>query len=100
MTDVTTALDAVSALINERMKYENWITALASKSDVPAHVLEKVRTDYAGRLRTVLQAFTAHAPALEEALADIQARDAVLAGQEQACRDDHAEGELRNMGGE
>lgn len=100
MTDVTTALAAVSALIGERTKYENWITALATKSDVPTHVLEKVRVDYAGRLRTVLQAFTAHAPALEEALADIQARDAMIAGQEQACHDDHAEGELRHMVGE
>jgi len=100
MTDLTTALDAVSALIGERMKYESWIAALATRSDVPSHVLDKVRTDYAGRLGTVLQAFTAHVPALEEALADIQARDAVLAGQEQACRDDHAEGELRHVVGE
>lgn len=100
MTDVTTALEAVGALIGERMKYENWITALATKSDVPSHVLEKVRADYTGRLRTVLQAFAAHAPTLEAALADIQARDAVLAGQEQACRDEHAEGELRHMVGE
>ena len=100
MTDVTTALDAVGALTGERMKYENWITALASKSDVPAHVLDKVRADYTGRLRTVLQAFTAHASALEAGLADIQTRDAMLSGQEQACRDEHAEGELRHMVGE
>lgn len=100
MTDVTTALDAVGALSGERMKYENWITALSTRTDAPSHVLEKVRADYAGRLRTVLEAFTAHVPALEEALADIQARDAVLAGQEQACRDDHAEGELRHVVGE
>ncbi|MBC7563821.1 MAG: hypothetical protein H7305_12995 [Gemmatimonadaceae bacterium] len=100
MTDVTTALDAVGALTGERMEYENWITALATKSDVPAHVLDKVRADYTGRLRTVLQAFTAHAPALEAALAEIQSRDAMLSGQEQACRDEHAEGELRHMVGE
>jgi hypothetical protein len=63
-------------------------------------VLEKVRADYTGRLRTVLQAFTTHTPALEAALAEHQARDAALATQEKACRDEHAEGELRHMVGE
>jgi hypothetical protein len=100
MTDVTNALEAVGALLGEQSKFEGWIAALASKSDVPSHVLEKVRADYTGRLRTVLQAFTAHAPALEAALAEHQARDAALAAQDKACRDEHAEGELRHMVGE
>jgi hypothetical protein len=100
MNDVTNALEAVGALIGERSKYEGWIAALASKSDVPTHVLEKVRNDYIGRLRTVLQAFAAHTPSLEAALAEHQTRDASLLGQEKACRDEHAEGELRHMVGE
>ncbi len=100
MTDVTNALEAVGALLGERSRFEGWIAALATKSDVPSHVLEKVRADYTGRLRTVLQAFTAHTPALESALAEHQARDAQLAAQEKACRDEHAEGELRHMVGE
>jgi hypothetical protein len=100
MTDVTNALEAVGALIGERSKYEGWIAALATKSDVPSHVLEKVRSDYTGRLRTVLQAFAAHTPSLESALAEYQSRDASLASQEKACRDEHAEGELRHMVGE
>ncbi len=100
MTDVTNALEAVAALIGERSKYEGWISALASKGDVPAHVLEKVRTDYIGRLRTVLQAFNAHTPSLESALAEYQSRDAALSSQEKSCRDEHAEGELRHMVGE
>ncbi|MDZ7631020.1 MAG: hypothetical protein U5K74_06650 [Gemmatimonadaceae bacterium] len=97
---MTNALEAVGALIGERSKYEGWIAALATKTDVPPHVLEKVRTDYTGRLRTVLQAFTAHTPALEAALAEHQARDTALAAQEKSCRDEHAEGELRHMVGE
>jgi hypothetical protein len=100
MTDVTSALDAVGALIGERSKYEGWISALESKRDVPAHVLEKVRGDYTGRLRTVLHAFGAHMPALQTALAEYQTRDAALAAQEQSSRDEHAEGELRHMVGE
>ena len=100
MTDVTNALEAVGALIGERSKYEGWIAALASKSDVPSHVLEKVRADYTGRLRTVLQAFAAHTPSLDAALAEHQSRDASLSSQEKACRDEHAEGELRHMVGE
>ena len=100
MTDVTNALEAVGALIGERSKYESWISALDTKSDVPSHVLQKVRSDYTGRLRTVLHAFTAHVPSLESALAEHQSRDASLAAQEKACRDEHAEGELRHMVGE
>ena len=100
MTDVSDALDAVVALIAERTKYEGWISALSAKSDVPAHVLEKVRADYTTRLRTVLQAFTAHTPALDASLSELQARDASLMAQEKTCRDEHAEGELRHMVGE
>jgi hypothetical protein len=100
MTDVTNALEAVGALIAERTKYESWISALVSKSDVPAHVIEKVRADYTSRLRTVLQGFTAHAPALDAASIELQSRDGALAAQEKSCRDEHAEGELRHMVGE
>lgn len=100
MTDVTNALEAVGALIAERTKYEGWISALATKTDVPAHVLEKVRADYTSRLRTVLQGFTAHTPALDAALNELQSRDGALAAQEKNCRDEHAEGELRHMVGE
>ena len=57
----------------------NSLLALAGRHVVwPVHVLEKVRDDYTGRLRTVLQAFTAHTPSLESALAEYQARDAQL----------------------
>lgn len=100
MTDVTNALEAVGALIAERTKYEGWINALASKTDVPTHVLEKVRSDYMSRLRGVLQGFAAHTPALDAALTDLQSRDTALAQQEKNCRDEHAEGELRHMVGE
>ena len=100
MTDVSDALDAVVALIAERTKYEGWISALSTKSDVPTHVLEKVRADYTTRLRTVLQAFTAHTPALDTSLSELQARDASLMAQEKTSRDEHAEGELRHMVGE
>ena len=100
MADVSNALEAVAALIAERTKYEGWISALATKSDVPAHVLEKVRADYTSRLRTVLQAFTGHTPALDAALSELQSRDGSLAAQEKTCRDEHAEGELRHMVGE
>jgi len=100
MTDVTNALEAVGALSAERTKYEGWITALASKTDVPAHVLEKVRADYTSRLRTVLQGFTAHTPTLDAALSELQSRDGALSAQEKNCRDEHAEGELRHMVGE
>ena len=100
MTDVTNALEAVGALIAERTTYESWISALAAKTNVPSHVLEKVRADYTTRLRAVLQGFTAHTPALDAASNELQARDGALSAQEKGCRDEHAEGELRHMVGE
>ena len=100
MTDVNTAIEAVSALIGERTKFEGWIATLDAKTDVPKHVLEKVRNDYTGRLSAVLKGFSAHVPALETALASIKSRDGALALQEQSSRDEHAEGELRHMVGE
>ncbi len=100
MTDVTTALDAIAALTGERTKYEGWLAALGTKADVPAHVVERVRSDYIGRLRSVLQGFTAHVPALEATLGELQSRDMKLAEREQLGRDEHAEGELRHMVGE
>lgn len=100
MSDVTKALEAVSALTGERTKYEGWIAALATKADVPAHVLEKVRLDYTSRLRTVLQGFAAYTPVLEAAAADLRSRDAALSAEERGCRDEYAEGELRHMVGE
>ncbi len=103
MTDVTTTvpLDEVRGLVDERARYEGWLAALDTRRAVtPAHVLERVRADYDGRLRRVLAALDGHVPAL-------RADEAALAGHHDdrlrvlgERRDTLAEVELRTLVGE
>jgi hypothetical protein len=103
MPDVTTTapLDEVRGLVDERTRYEGWLTALETRrATTPAHVLERVRADYEGRLRHVMDTLQTHVGALradEAALSghhDEQVR--VLADR----RDTLAEVELRTLVGE
>ena len=54
MTDSNTALNEVPALLEERRKYEGWLSALEARRDsTPAHVFERVHNDYRTRLQQV-----------------------------------------------
>ena len=103
MTDVTTTapLDEVRGLVDERARYEGWLSALdARRAVTPAHVLERVRGDYDGRLRRVLDALDGHVPALrtdEAALAGHHDDRLRVLGER---RDALAEVELRTLVGE
>lgn len=103
MSDVTTnaPLDEVRGLVEERGRYEGWLTALdARRAVTPAHVLDRVRQDYDGRLHRVLDALDGHSGAL-------RADEAALAGHHDEQlrtlgerRDQLAEVELRTLVGE
>jgi hypothetical protein len=104
MTDVVTTtapLDEVRGLVDERGRYEGWLSALdARRAVTPAHVLDRVRQDYDARLRRVLDALEAHAGALradERALSDRHDEQMRLLGER---RDLLAEVELRTLVGE
>jgi hypothetical protein len=103
MTDVTTTapLDEVRGLVDERARYEGWLAALdARRAVTPAHVLERVRVDYEGRLRRVSEALDGHVPALraDEAAVSGHHDDRLrLLGER---RDTLAEVELRTLVGE
>jgi hypothetical protein len=104
MTDVVTTtapLDEVRGLVDERGRYEGWLSALdARRAVTPAHVLERVRGDYEGRLRRVLESLTGHVPALhadERALAGHHDDRMRVLGER---RDALAEVELRTLVGE
>lgn len=94
-------LDVVTALMQERVKFEAWLEALdARRASTPKHVYDRVRKDYESRLTGVVDELKQHAAALEEQAEKYTARLARLAEQEQERRDARAEAELRAHVGE
>ncbi len=94
-------LDEIRTLVDERGRYEGWLQALDGRRAVtPAHVLERVRHDYTGRLERVASQLASHAGPLrthEESLARQHHAVEQRLGDE---RDALAEIELRTLVGE
>ena len=94
-------LDEIRTLVDERVRYEGWLEALdARRAVTPAHVLERVRQDYAGRLARVADRLATHAAPLrahEQQLAERHHSVEQRLGDE---RDALAEVELRTLVGE
>lgn len=94
-------MDAVSALMQERQRFEAWIAALEEKRAItPPHVYERVRGDYEARLREVVQKLIGRTTELKETVAALTARLAKLQAEENAKRDERYEAELRATVGE
>ena len=94
-------MDAVSALMQERQRYEVWIAALEEKRAItPPHVYERVRGDYEARLREIVQKLIGRTTELKETVAALTARLAKLQAEENAKRDERYEAELRATVGE
>ncbi len=101
MTGSEGTMDVLHQLLAERTRYEAWIAQLeARRSTVPNHVLERVRTDYAGRLEQVVTQLRGRAAELEATTATLRSRLAALATEEETRRDERAETELRSAVGE
>ena len=94
-------MDAVSALMQERQRFEVWIAALEEKRAItPPHVYERVRGDYDARLREVVQKLIGRTTELKDTVAALTARLAKLQAEENAKRDERYEAELRATVGE
>src|SRR5687767_583900 len=94
-------MDAVSALMLERQRFEAWIAALEAKRAItPPHVYERVRGDYEARLREVVQKLIGRTTELKETVAALTARMAKLQAEENAKRDERYEAERRATVGE
>lgn len=94
-------LDVVTALMQERLKFDTWIATLEQRRDgTPANVYARVRTDYETRLAGVLDELKTHAAELDAQAERYTQRLVELAEQEQQCRDERAEAELRAHVGE
>src|SRR5262245_24054935 len=101
MTDSDRSLSEVPGLIDERRRYEGWLSALeARRESTPKHVFERVQSDYRTRLQRVAEQLASYKQAIDEECASVQARIALLEAEEQLQRDERAELELRAHVGE
>lgn len=101
MSSLGNPMDAVSALMQERQRFEVWIAALEEKRAItPPHVYERVRGDYEARLREVVAKLVGRTGDLKETITALTARLAKLQSDENAKRDERYEAELRATVGE
>jgi hypothetical protein len=95
------SMDMLNALMEERNRYEQWLAQLeARKASTPPHVFERVRNDYAERLKSVLDQLSGRASELQATATSLADRVASLFADETALRDERAEAELRASVGE
>ena len=101
MTDSDRSLSEVPGLIEERRRYEGWLSALeARRESTSKHVFERVQSDYRARLQRVAEQLASYKQAIDEECASVQARIALLEAEEQLQRDERAELDLRAHVGE
>ena len=94
-------LAQVRALDEERRRYEQWLAQLETRRGAtPEHVLQRVRADYEGRLRDVMQRLSQHAEMLRNEVAERAREVAALRDAERQRQDERAEAELRASVGE
>ena len=99
--DRTSPLDAVTRLVEERAKYEQWLDELEEKKDsTPPKVFDRVRQDYVARLQAVIDQLREHTATLQEHAANLVAKLRELEANEQEITDELAETELRANVGE
>lgn len=94
-------MDELNALLAERSRYEQWLQQLTARREhTPAHVFERVRSDYAARLSVVMEQLGGRAEGLEASARSLRERVSSLAADEGLRRDARAEVELRALVGE
>jgi len=94
-------LENVAALILERQRIENWLATLdARKASTPDAVYQRVRGDYAARLKAITDQLLARSAALKAHVDQVGARLTQFGAEAQRLRDIRAESELRMQVGE
>jgi hypothetical protein len=98
---MTLPLDDVRGLIEERERYDTWLVTLEARREAtPAHVFERVRSDYDSRLRSVAERLVEGLVPLRDAEARLAARESELTRGLSDRQDELAELELRTLVGE
>ncbi|MDQ6926787.1 MAG: hypothetical protein M3154_11200, partial [Candidatus Eremiobacteraeota bacterium] len=94
-------LDEIRSLVDERSRYEGWLQALdARRAVTSAHVLERVKKDYAGRLARVAAQLGSHVAPLRTYESSLAERHHGVEQRLAEERDALAEIELRTLVGE
>ncbi len=97
----TNPIDALEGLLEERRRYEGWLAQLEGRrATSPSHVVDRVRSDYLGRLEAVTQQLRGRASDLEASATGLRERIHALLSEEGVRRDERAELELRALVGE
>jgi hypothetical protein len=101
MTKEASGLENVAALILERQRIESWLATLeARKAGTPDHVYQRVRGDYAVRLKAITDQLIARSATLKTHVDQMSARLAQIEGEAQRLKDIRAESEVRMQVGE
>lgn len=97
----TEAMSALHALLDERQRYQAWLTTLEGRrSSTPPHVYERVQQDYASRLDRVMQSLAERAGQLRGTIEGLTAQLSALRQHESDRMDERHEAELRAAVGE
>lgn len=101
MTNAENPISAIESLLAERRRYEGWMATLDTRRETtPAHVYERVRTDYEARLKDVLERLGGRSGDLRQMVETLAGRVSSLETDESTRRDALAEAELRALVGE
>lgn len=97
----TDAMMALQDLLDERQRYEGWLAVLDDrKSSTPAHVYDRVHTDYSLRLERVTGRLSERAEQLAGTIDALTSRLNALRARESERTDARHEAELRAAVGE
>jgi hypothetical protein len=102
MAKETPETDAtIESLLQQRAQYEQWLARLDAAGDkAPPAVRAKVRSDYEGRLRGVIDQLRGHAATIAEELDRHKGTQAGLDQQRRHAEEELAEAEVRHAVGE
>jgi outer membrane biosynthesis protein TonB len=101
MAKSTSETDAIEALLQQRAQYEQWLGRLDSAGDkAPPAVRAKVRGDYEGRLRGVIDELRGHAATIAAELDRHKATQNGLDLERRQAEEALAEAEVRHAVGE
>lgn len=97
----TSPLDAISGLMEERAKFEQWLEDLEAKKDsTPAKVFDRVHKDYLSRLQGVMDQLKSHTETLQQHAATLNKKLVELSSAEESRVEERYEAELRAKVGE